>query len=497
MDQQKSSSEQQNAQYQYCSIDEDPPYISLASVDNQNIVLCLKELNRAILKKSLKFSLNLKSVEKMDVSKQCLDNDSMGSSICFTESSLKSLLDIIKEKPKPMPRYMNFIQLGSVEMHKSISSYEILRNKLNKAFLCEFDACSDEDCIEGKKYVKTLQENIQNRHLGLDDSHTLCVLLEHCLKCKEIACKAVGCTQFSRRLKQSQEELMECIYSAEEFVQCDNTTQFFKFSNTCEFKSANDVKNCTKVKLKELPICGVSNLMHLNKEYVIVTKCQNVQHQQNYLSECFTVLKKIGSLQYQYIIPINWIILNRNELYFCSKFYCEPLHRKLNALYAAEIKDIILKLIEAAKYLNENGILFLAWTSNNLLLNEKGIPQLTNFHLGASLTSHLNIETTQNLVFPTILPPEFRFKYDHFNNADVWGICCLLKELLSKVVVHDDLIHLPREEVWSEMTKRGWKCNYAPRSIKSILHYGWIIAPKERSTLQDLEKHIRKKWLTA
>ncbi|GAB1600495.1 uncharacterized protein LOC115215143 [Argonauta hians] len=480
-------------QLQSCSIDEELPNNSLTNSDNQNMTQCLRVLKKSILQKSLKYFLGLNGIEPKDDSNKSADNDSTTSSIVLSGSSLESLRQFMYKDKKL--HHQNFIQLSGIEQDQNNSDFVELKDKLNKAFFCQFDTCSDEECLAGKKLVKMLVENIQNRHLDIESKYTLHILLEHCLECKEIACKVIGCMQFSGSSEKGHNELMECIYSNEEFLQIDNSTKFYEFTKSNEFKSAIDVKNCTVVKVKQLPICGVSNLMNINGKYVIVTKCQNAQHNVNYMTESLAVINAIGSLQYQYIIPINWIIINKNEFYFCSKYYFEPLQKKINNLKGSKIKDIILKLIEAAKYLNNNGILFLAWTSNNLLLNERDIPQLTNFHLGASLMSQINLETTKNLVFPTILPPEFRFQYENYGKADVWGICCLLKELISKVVVHHDLIHLPREMVWNEMIKRGWQCK-SPSAVKYILYHGWNLKPDGRLDLEELEKIIKKRYRT-
>lgn len=264
-------------------------------------------------------------------------------------------------------------------------------------------------------------------------------------------------------------------------LQYSNKDQFYKFSSNCWVNSPMEVNEKT---MCSYPSANFINIYRKDGCWSKITLLNED------MQDILPLFLKVGSLSNHHnILPIEWIIDNGNISY-CTEHYIEPLKYKLN-LVKLNIKELILQLIEAALYLNYNKIAFLAWTTENVYYKH-GRVMLGNFHMGSALFNDFDLGLIKCLLLPMIVPPELNSNSVTLTKADVWGVCCLLYELLTNKVVHSDLLHLERHRVWQTLDEHGWKphCPFTDKNLQSIFHQGWEEEPEHRTSLSELKCKI-------
>lgn len=350
---------------------------------------------------------------------------------------------------------------------------------LKKALNCYSQCCPDVVCKKGRNLLDSLRKKIQLHNVvDCNERQILEYLLEHCENCTEYYCIAPGCNLADKSVDSiaelidriNNENCLELKYSP--------NAKFYSFSSNCCVKCPQDVNETT---MYSFPSPNSISIYHNNNKWAKITVFDEI------MEATLPLLIKIGHLSnHMNILPIDWLI-NDQFISYSTDHYAEPLKYKLS-FNGINKRQIILQLIDAALYLNVNKIAFLAWTTENICFRN-GTARLTNFHMGSALLDDFDTGLIKSLLYPTVVPPEVNSKNVTLHKADVWGLSCLLYELITHKVVHSHLQHIERELVWRLLDENGWipKYSFDDRRLESIFQKGWKENPEERISLEELK----------
>lgn len=333
-----------------------------------------------------------------------------------------------------------------------------------------------------RNLLESLRKNIQlYKVVDCNERQILEYLLEHCENCTEYYCIAPGCNLTDKSVD-SIAELIDRINNKNCLeLKYSPSAKFYSFSSNCCVKCPQDVSETT---MYSFTSPNSISIYQNNNKWAKITVFDEI------MEGTLPLLKKVGHLSnHMNILPIDWLIYDQCISY-STDHYAEPLKYKLS-FNGISKRQIILQLIDAALYLNVNRIAFLAWTTENICFRN-GTARLTNFHMGSALFDEFDTGLIKSLLYPTVVPPELNSKNVTLHKADVWGVSCLLFELITHEVVHSHLQHIERELVWRLLDENGWipKYSFDDRRLESIFQKGWKENPEERISLEELKRTI-------
>ncbi|KAH9508670.1 hypothetical protein Btru_049583 [Bulinus truncatus] len=175
-----------------------------------------------------------------------------------------------------------------------------------------------------------------------------------------------------------------------------------------------------------------------------------------------------------------------------------------NGLDLGLIQFLMLQLTSAAQHLHSLNIVYLNWTSGNILSyqSEQGIiVKLCNFST-AACADYYDVGFLK-LALPThILMPELCNENKLFLASDIWGMGCLLFELVTGYPVWHDHRHNSSEELCKMMKENFSKLPADPAfnltsvcpKISPVVSACWEMDPNKRISLVDLQIATAK-WL--
>ena len=212
---------------------------------------------------------------------------------------------------------------------------------------------------------------------------------------------------------------------------------------------------------------------------------------------------------------IDMFIAPNNNQYLVTPYYKNNLYNYVTKkLPEKAIKQIILQVIKAAKYLHSLKYLHRDIKPDNILISEEGKIILTDFDLCRLESKGKDDPLTRTAVTLYYRAPEIFFgDFYYTNKIDIWSIGCVFAELiigqplfkggnelstLSKII---DIIGCPTEENWpgvselpnylpfgggsfklGDMLKEGGLSKEGIDIVKSML----MLDPKKRPSCEEL-----------
>ena len=212
---------------------------------------------------------------------------------------------------------------------------------------------------------------------------------------------------------------------------------------------------------------------------------------------------------------IDMFIAPNNNQYLVTPYYKNNLYNYVTKkLPERAIKQIILQVIKAAKYLHSLKYLHRDIKPDNILISEEGKIILTDFDLCRLESKGKDDPLTRTAVTLYYRAPEIFFgDFYYTNKIDIWSIGCVFAELiigqplfkggnelstLSKII---DIIGCPTEENWpgvselpnylpfgggsfklGDMLKEGGLSKEGIDIVKSML----MLDPKKRPSCEEL-----------
>ena len=138
-----------------------------------------------------------------------------------------------------------------------------------------------------------------------------------------------------------------------------------------------------------------------------------------------------GKLDHENIMAIYDSYLGQDFSYIVMEYISgddlEIFCRKDNLLSYSRISEIMIGICRGLYYAHKSGIMHLDIKPLNIIINENGIPKITDFGIARSIegTQHLGIYGTPSYMSPEYLKTEEVSQY-----GDIFSLGCILYELL-------------------------------------------------------------------
>ncbi|XP_038059708.1 uncharacterized protein LOC119730755 [Patiria miniata] len=338
--------------------------------------------------------------------------------------------------------------------------------------------CSDCSCLQGKKQVLQLKHSFLNDKIK-DREDILRCLWHHSRQCREIQCIVPFCDVYRSGQPLSFEEQFAqmCHNSLKVDLQLELVHAMHKqvrSENFLQLDPSNPISHeaWTRAQVREgqfLGDFGDFNILRAGVEFqdkqtlnVVIKKAVCHPDSKN-------VYFRINRKSSPYITQDFWCsdLCKENRLLVCSAYYPEMKSLHTVMMFGNLTLDLCLTLLQqviaAAIHLHSIEIVYLNWKCSNVLLycsttdrNHVNI-KLCNFSRavqvkpGSVVTCPADIRETYD---PCFTAPEVLCGEALSYNSDVWGIGCLLYEMLYKKPPYSDYCHQSPAQM-REMVRRN------------------------------------------
>jgi hypothetical protein len=315
--------------------------------------------------------------------------------------------------------------------------------------------------VQIKKSIMALQDmNKQESNLTEADQIVLQTMAHHafCCECTHPKCVFPWCgkntqsdDQFSR--SKSQEEnliiMKQWIENYAEYCRLSNSSnkRYIKLSLTFPYDSMpqEGVDWLRLIMLgdsrRTVLAIPVTSGIPPNFKYWVIKKIPKMCEWDHLEVYC-----KLREVRHSSIVSMLWAAMFENHLLVCYAFENVSLLDYLRGvpsqhLGLGDILNVMLQLTSATSHLHDLGIAYLYWISKNILVEYRpgdGVcVKICNFSCSVFLDNYDGGKLYLMLP-PAILMPELRDDYLVKLSSDVWGLGCLLNELVTgKQVWHE------------------------------------------------------------
>ncbi|XP_059144307.1 uncharacterized protein LOC131931503 [Physella acuta] len=378
---------------------------------------------------------------------------------------------------------------------------------------CDEKECDNVICHQIKKSIESLQSpDLHMKDLSIDQKSLLQEIHNHHQHCSLPKCSLRGCdfsvnnssdtTDVLSLTKRKLENYADCYY-----LPSANKNDFLQFFPQPPKKEVLE----EGADWRRLCMLGNSSRAFLatplpapNTQYWVIKKVPFPEDEKESLWEIYYTLGKIG---HENIVTILWAAKFSDHYQICSVYEGHSLREALlevqhRHLDSSVICYIMLQLMLATKFLHDNGILFLNWTSSNIIrtgTDESFQVKLCNFSSSAMESSYDS--GFLRLTLPIqVQAPELCLHNNIKQASDVWGLGCLFYELVTGHLVWHEDRHEPIEKLLLKMKTRfqhppveaepSFHTENLNPNVTEILTSCWKVDPEERSDLNELGINI-------
>ncbi|XP_005096646.2 uncharacterized protein LOC101845767 [Aplysia californica] len=386
-----------------------------------------------------------------------------------------------------------------------------ISGKLNRTKRCEDIVCVDKSCQEIKGRLKVLE----NPHLGQLDEEQKDLLLsmyDHCLECGELKCPFYWCKRVPSSVSSDDNEatrllfVKECVEGFVDWSALPTSAgpQFIKLDSSVPYDKMPDVGE------EWMPLCRISSRSRamlaqpiglLNDGNLWYTSLVPLGEKET-LDWQLKLYSKLRDLRHDNFVKLLWVASMENSedsddlgILVCSRFVVgQSLHEYVQSepFSVRSATSVLLQLSSAAQHLHTLGIVYLNWTSSNVLLSETTQSRvlLTNFSASVLMEEEVDLGYLPCVLPKHLSPPELLSGDATMSErSDMWGLACLLMELLvGKPVWH----HCRHEEPHIlEQEMREFKAPMIPVGIPKLVvpvfEACWKVNPLERPAMRKLQ----------
>ncbi|GKV37095.1 hypothetical protein SLEP1_g45161 [Rubroshorea leprosula] len=143
------------------------------------------------------------------------------------------------------------------------------------------------------------------------------------------------------------------------------------------------------------------------------------------------------SIRHPSVLDVKEVVKGEADDFFMAmEFMDQDLHQFINprkqGLSTAEVKGLMLQLLEGVSYLHRNKILHRDLKTSNLLLNKEGKLKICDFGLSCRERNDGKPQTSW-VVTLWYRAPELLLGTEHYSKEiDMWSVGCIMAELLKK-----------------------------------------------------------------
>ncbi|KAK0059148.1 hypothetical protein Bpfe_011489 [Biomphalaria pfeifferi] len=404
--------------------------------------------------------------------------------------------------------------------HQAVSTSSIdndLANILEKSARCEEETCGNEQCYLIKYRIKELADgHIQIASLTEDQRSLLYHMYMHVKDCTLPICTFYWCSPSLN---------IESLSEANSLITMKKKIENFTDDKVLDGIFLDYLKISPHMPYEKMPVEREhwSRLCMLdNSSRAMLVKPNSAECQDYWVIKknpvdddyLWQVCTKLCKLKHSSVIQILWAARFDCHVLICSQFEAGyfTLQDSLRACtpsgFDSGITQILmLQLSSAAKHLNNLGILYLNWTSGNILSyqSDQGIVvKLSNFSAAACI-DYYDVGFLQ-LVLPTnILMPELCNDDKVTATSDVWGLGCILYELVTGHPIWHLHRHITSEELKKIMkykystlsTEPEYNLIYLYPKMSPLLSACWQVDPNKRISIIDLQVQLIEVFLSS
>ena len=220
------------------------------------------------------------------------------------------------------------------------------------------------------------------------------------------------------------------------------------------------------------------------------SKDDNANTKKNYF---ITEKNIIKSLHHPNIVKLENFFEDSENSYllfeFCPYGNLKDLLNKRKKLTELEVKYYLLQIVSALKYLRNNKVIHRNLKLENILISDKMIIKLSDFHLGAKLKSDEE-RRTKNLGSPNYMAPEIIEKKNGYSyEVDIWALGVIIYCLIIGKAPFDS----PNIDEACEKIKIG-KYFFPEDSVisdpaKDLIQNLLLLDPNKRLKLDEILSH--------
>ncbi len=202
-------------------------------------------------------------------------------------------------------------------------------------------------------------------------------------------------------------------------------------------------------------------------------------------------IRLLQSFNHKNVVSLLEIMIEKNGVFMIFNYMDHDLTGILThptiVLNDANIKDIFKQLTEGVCYLHSRGVLHRDLKGPNILVDQNGTIQITDFGLARKMKSLPSSSTattsrpdySNRVITLWYRPPELLFGSTAYGpEVDIWGLGCLLVELFTRTAIFQgmDEIHqlveifnimgTPDENNWNDVKFLPWYQLVKPRQSK-------------------------------
>ncbi|XP_022098184.1 uncharacterized protein LOC110983315 isoform X2 [Acanthaster planci] len=332
---------------------------------------------------------------------------------------------------------------------------------------CQDNRCQDSSCLLGKRQILKLGSLFLENRIK-DGGHIMDCLWQHSSRCKEVECIVPFCAVFRRRPWLPFEEHFSqmCRGSISLDLQMELVNIMTKQLRLGDFLicpinpvSSELWKTACVVEGQFLGDFGDFNILRARIAFQDKARHDVVIKKALSHPDLKKLYFNINQKSSPYITQSYWCSdISGSEMLVCSTYYpeMESLH---NAWMVQELTfDICLTLLQqvlyAAMHLHSTyKIVYLNWKCSNVLWDGRTTGEnikLCNFNKVVQIKPGCVVQCPANIIEsfdPCFTAPEVFCRTPLSYNSDVWGIGCLLYEMLYKKSPYQDHTHLSPAEM--------------------------------------------------
>ncbi|XP_041354065.1 uncharacterized protein LOC121371901 [Gigantopelta aegis] len=375
---------------------------------------------------------------------------------------------------------------------------------LERAYRCHDQMCRDEECCKVKKLINNFKTAVQcNQQPKKTDIQLLYSLRAHSERCDALKCSVPWCALLNKVDPWDVSEAINEIFTDFEgpiLTLCEDpesTVQKFLFLGDDDVLSSGTfTEGKDWYVLSPLTESGSVFLVQdfrpkLNAVFV-VKKAVLLDYDQQW-----RVYENLRGLNWEHVVQHHWVMERDTALFICTEFHHSgTLLQRIEEqghLQPGDVAVFMRQIMDGVRALHLRGILYLNWTSCNMLLVNNRTVKISNLSISVRLTGDEDYSEIKNCLPAVILPPEFLTSTPNLTLAsDSWGCGCLVLELLSGKRVWHGLRHCSQEEIWNKLSKKA--SPPVPADVgyfAQVLDACWKIPQTRRKSLHEIQQMLR------
>ncbi len=226
------------------------------------------------------------------------------------------------------------------------------------------------------------------------------------------------------------------------------------------------------------------------------------------LEQKFQNEKKILSkLQHKNIVRMVDAGISKNGIPFLALDYIEDAkdikeYVEMNKSSTTEIVKLVKQVAQGLSFAHHNFIIHKDIKPNNILVDKHGIPQVVDFGIATFVEQQKRIKK-ENIYTPGYASPEQILAKDLSPNCDIFSLCAVLLELLTKqkpLPYFEPGKYIPQDD--TKHVNNLLKQSKLDSDLQNIIKHGLAIDPQKRyqtmsSFMHDLGNWLNKKPISA